>query len=390
MSTRSLSIATSLLPCVLALACAPNRDAGSIFTGSGADEVDEGIEESSDQDGDGDSSDGDSSDGDDADSSDSSDSSDGGSIPKLDTLPDENVDDGPMEEGCEKVDFLFVIDNSISMGDEQNNLDTSFPEFIATIQSDVVDNYHVMVVDTDGQDKWDEDLAECHESKCDGEDPDENCGVISPQDEWLCGSLPTIDDCDPVIGAGVDHDGSTDRNSCNIGGDKRWFDDQQANVAGTFGCMAALYAGNNPEQTMLAVTSALQPAILGPGGCNQDFLRDDAVLVVTFITDEEDDTESPGFPQQWHDQLLDLKQGNETAIVVLGLVGDTGLPGAICPIDSIPGSTGGEYSPRLIEYVESWGSRGLWGSICSPSYGSFFEQAVALIDNACETFEPVG
>jgi hypothetical protein len=202
--------------------------------------------------------------------------------------------------------------------------------------------------------------------------------------------LPPIDQCDPVLGAGVDHDGSTDRNSCNIADSKRWFDDQQPDVANTFGCMAALYAGNNPEQTMLAVTSALQPAIVGPGGCNDGFLRDDAVLVVTFITDEEDDEESPGFPQQWHDQLLALKQGNETAIVVLGLVGDTGLPGAICPPDSIPGSTGGEYSPRLIEYVESWGSRGLWGSVCSPSYGSFFEQAVALIDMACETFEPVG
>jgi hypothetical protein len=32
----------------------------------------------------------------------------------------------------------------------------------------------------------------------------------------------------------------------------------------------------------------------------------------------------------------------------------------------MPGSNGGEYSPPLIEYVESWGSRGLWGSVCCP------------------------
>jgi hypothetical protein len=334
--------------------------------------------------GDGDSGDGDGDPGDgDGDPSDSG--------PKLDVVGEEaSADDGPLEEGCEKVDFLFVVDNSLSMGDEQNNLEASFPEFIATIQSDVVADYHVMVVDTDNQDKWDEELFECHDSKCDGEDPGEECGVIPPQDEWLCGMLPSIDQCDPVLGVGVDHDDTDDRNSCNIAGGKRWFDDQQPNVGSTFSCIANLYEGNNPEQTMLAVTEALEPDKVGPGGCNQGFLRDDAVLVVTFISDEEDDTESPGNPQVWHDTLLALKGGNETAIVVLGLLGDTGLPNAICPPDSVPGSNGGEYSPRLIEYVDSWGSRGLWGSVCSPNYGPFFEQAVALIDMACEEYEPVG
>ena len=36
--------------------------------------------------------------------------------------------------GCRKVDFLFVIDNSGSMSDEQQNLINSFPSFIQTIQ----------------------------------------------------------------------------------------------------------------------------------------------------------------------------------------------------------------------------------------------------------------
>src|SRR5262245_47315375 len=197
-----------------------------------------------------------------------------------------------------------------------------------------------MVVDTDNEDKYDEDLAECHDSKCDGEPPDEACGVIPPQTDWPCGMLPAIDPCDPILGAGIDHDGTELRNSCNIAGGKRWFDDLQPNVSQTFGCIANEYAGNNPEQTMLAVTSALQAQMVGPGGCNEGFLRDDAVLVVTFISDEEDDTESPGNPMLWHDTLLDLKQGNQTAIVVLGLLGDTGLPNAICPPDSMPGSTG--------------------------------------------------
>ena len=40
---------------------------------------------------------------------------------------------GGNKPGCGKVDFLFVIDNSGSMGDNQDNLIASFPGFINTI-----------------------------------------------------------------------------------------------------------------------------------------------------------------------------------------------------------------------------------------------------------------
>ncbi len=300
------------------------------------------------------------------------------------------ADDGGISDGCDKVDFLFVIDNSISMGDEQQNLANGFPQFIQTIQTEVVSDYHVMVIDTDGEDKFDEDLAECHDSKCIGEGPNEDCGVISPQNMWTCGNLPPIDACDPRLGAGIDHDDSPARNSCGLVGGMRWFDDTQPDPDAAFECIANLYAGNSPELTMDAMLAALGPSMVGNGGCNEGFLRDDAVLVVTFITDEEDNGDSMGDPASWYADLLALKGGNETAVVVLGLLGDTGLPNAVCPPDSIPGSTGGEYSPRLIEFVESFGDRGLWGSVCAPDYGPFFQEAVGLIDFACEEYTPEG
>jgi hypothetical protein len=329
--------------------------------------------------------------GTDASISDTADASeDGETGPKFDTPGTATAaDDGPTGSGCEKVDFLFVLDNSISMGDEQQNLSASFPSFIATIQSEVVDNYHVMVVDTDPADKWDEELVECYGGDCVGEDPQEPCGVLEPESGWPCGMLPVPDECDPILGAGIDHDGTNERADCIEGGG-RWFDSTEPDPGPTFECVANLYDGNNPETTMQSMLAALDPAIVGPGGCNEGFLRDDAVLVVTFITDEEDDTESMGDPAMWYDALLALKGGNETAIVVLGLVGDTGLPNAVCPADSVPGSNGGEYSPRLIEFAESWGTRGLWGSVCSADYGPFFTDAVALVDTACDEFEPEG
>jgi len=305
-------------------------------------------------------------------------------------LPPGNADGGLPSDGCSKVDFLFIIDNSISMGDEQQNLATSFPSFIQTIQTDVVDDFHVMVIDTDGEDKWDEELVECQVSDCVGEPPDEPCGILPPENNWTCGNLPTEDVCDATLGAGIDHDDSDARNSCGLLDGRRWFSDAQPDPGAAFDCVAHLYDGNSPELTMGGMLAALDPGMNGPGGCNEGFLRDDAVLVVTFISDEEDDGDSMGDPLAWRDELLALKGGNETAVVMLGLLGDTGVPGAVCPPDSVPGSNGGEYAPRLIEVVESFGTRGVWGSVCAPDYAPFFDEAVGLIDSACDEYEPEG
>ncbi|MEM6993130.1 MAG: hypothetical protein AAF721_21635 [Myxococcota bacterium] len=305
-------------------------------------------------------------------------------------LPSGDADAGLPSDGCSKVDFLFIIDNSISMGDEQDNLAASFPSFISTIEQEVVSDYHVMVIDTDGEDKWDEELVECYSGDCDGEPADEPCGILPPENGWACGALPVPDACDAMLGAGVDHDGSDARVSCGLPDGQRWFSDTQPDVASTFGCMANLYDGNSPELTMGGMLSALSPAMNSAGGCNDGFLRDDAVLVVTFISDEEDDGDSIGSPQTWRDELLALKGGNDTAVVMLGLLGDTGLPSAVCPPDSVAGSNGGEYSPRLIEVVDGFAPRGVWGSVCAADYGPFFAEAVALIDTACTEFEPEG
>lgn len=123
---------------------------------------------------------------------------------------------------------------------------------------------------------------------------------------------------------------------------------------------------------------------VGNGGCNQGFLRDDAILVVTYITDEEDDVESMGDPADWKAALVAAKGGNEQAVVVLGLVGDSDVPGGGCGPFGLA-----EASPRLRAFAESF-DFGTWGSICSPDYAPFFLDAVGVIDSACEIFDPEG
>jgi hypothetical protein len=117
------------------------------------------------------------------------------------------------------------------------------------------------------------------------------------------------------------------------------------------------------------------------GACNDGFLRKDALLVVTFITDEEDDGQSNGNPVGWNAALVAAKFGLEQSIVVLGLIGDADQPNAVCAQGQA------EDSPRLRTFAESF-TYGTWGSICSPDYAPFFDSAVSVIDTACAEFEP--
>jgi hypothetical protein len=145
--------------------------------------------------------------------------------------------------------------------------------------------------------------------------------------------------------------------------------------------------GDGNERPMEAMVEAVTTQN-EPGQCNEGFVRDDAILVVTYITDEEDNGKSAGNPTTWKDALVTAKAGNENAVVVLGLVGDTGLPNAIC-MPYAGGGDGAEDAPTLRQFAESF-VYGMWAAVCEPDYAPFFDQAVSVIDTACEEFEPPG
>ncbi len=79
--------------------------------------------------------------------------------------------------------------------------------------------------------------------------------------------------------------------------------------------------------------AALTPDMLN-GGCNDGFLRDEALLAVIELTGT-GDALSPGTPQSWYDTLVTAKKGNEEAVVVLSVSNDRGLPNPTCPGDPI-------------------------------------------------------
>src|SRR6185503_16819433 len=101
---------------------------------------------------------------------------------------------GTAGSGCEKIDFLFIVDNSVSMENEQTQLVAAFPGFISTIESTVNagSNYHVMVADTD---EW----GRCNTANpWTGESPSsDTCNAYI--------KATVFDECDRTMGAGVLH-----------------------------------------------------------------------------------------------------------------------------------------------------------------------------------------
>ncbi len=285
---------------------------------------------------------------------------------------------GAADQGCKKVDFLFVIDNSASMEDNQKALIASFPGFIASIKDTLSasSDYHIMVVDTD-------DDGRC-KKPCDVNSTDykDFCAVVKPN---ACNAK--LDVCDTTRGAGVVHPvGLYSSNvACPITGGSRYMLPEEPDLPGTFACVATVgTAGNPSERPMNGMTEALTPAINGPGGCNEGFLRDDAILVILFISDDPN-FEDEDKPQDWYDAVLASKKGNKDAIVVAGLIPEDGIActGKPVPADQINGA-------HWAEFITLWGDHGLRGSICEMDYAPFFMQAVGIIDEACDNFQPPG
>ncbi|MEX1362208.1 MAG: hypothetical protein AB1Z98_03735 [Nannocystaceae bacterium] len=287
-----------------------------------------------------------------------SDSSAAGSSTEADssgTEPEDKLDlPPPVEMTCDKIDFLFVIDNSGSMSDEQERLIDGFPGFIAGIEESIAQyDYHLMVVTVDAAPTGAED-----------------------------------DPCDQQFGAGrvIASDGT----ECGLPPGQRYADTQTEDLTALFECVADVGTeGSGQELPIWGMAQAITEQNL-PGGCNEGFLRDDAILVVTVISDEEDDEgiDSPGGPQVWKDVVVSAKNGDETAVVMLGLVGDTDLRDGVCqPFDMMGG--GAEGAPRLREFIESF-SRGSWASVCLDDFVPFFNDAVIDVGEACEEFVPPG
>lgn len=325
----------------------------------------------------------------------SSGASGGGSDPTTGGPDPGGTTGDPVQPVCGKLDLLFVIDSSSTMATEQEQLVAAFPAFLGAITETLgAVDLHVMAVSGDNG-QFLSLSQKCMMGECTCGPAPTCCSTVcnSPKNlscnTYACTDL-VFGDCAFQYGSGRSF--GADGGPCGLAEGARFFtSSDQADLAGTFACVAGVgtFDTVGDKKPMLAITSAVDPLQIGLGGCNEGFVRDDATLVVVVVSDRDDANKmgafgSPGEPQEWHDALLAAKQGDEGALVVLGLVGDGNLLGATCDLAGEPNplGLGAAPAPRIQEFIGLF-AHGVVGSVCAADYAPFFTGAVPTVAEVC-------
>lgn len=280
--------------------------------------------------------------------------------------PSEFTDAAPAKP-CDKMDILFIVDDSGSMAEEQTNLAANFPEFVNVIDNhttsagDLLD-YRVAVTTT-------------------GRDVDYTITLPPP----FSTSLPQSED------------GANGELLQKCGMNKRWLNRADADVSSTFSC-AANVGTSGPSLEMPLYTMELAFSDRMDDGTNAGFLRDDALLALVILTDENDcsrrdnnftvqnDACDPPGPEHIPigDSIgfLDNLTGNRSRWAAAVIAG----PGP----GTCESAFGSAYeATRLKEFVNQAGTNATFSSICDGDLSGGLEQALDTFESACEGFDPI-
>lgn len=259
---------------------------------------------------------------------------------------------------CDKMDIVFVVDNSGSMEQEQTNLGANFPMFASILEAYTVNNgqpldFRVALTTT-------------------GRDINYAIDLGPP-----FGSLPQNEQ----------GENGEFFNNCNV--NKRWLDRTDSTMAQTLACRAKVgISGPSIEMPLLMSKWALAERA---ADTNAGFLRDDALLAIVILTDEDDaSTTQNNFtmgitgqtPTDYHPadhvQFLDTLKGNRTRWAAGVIAGDGNCSSSFG--DAADGV-------RLKEFVNLANGQGstqaVFSSICEGDLTKGLKDALDVFQAAC-------
>ncbi len=265
---------------------------------------------------------------------------------------------------CQKMDLLFVIDDSGSMSEEQSNLASNFPQFANILNAYEVEpglllDYRVAITTTGRDVSYTQVIP-----------------AFPPLPETR---IPLSEQGD---------DGEF-RQSCGM--TRRWLERTDPNMASTFAC-AADVGTEGPGLEMPLFTSELAFSAPMSSGVNAGFLRDDALLAVVYLTDENDCSRRDNNfefaatepcttvpAQSWVDFFDDLKgaRGRWATAVIAG------------PTDCSSAFGDAAAATRLQEFVNLTGPNAVFASICEGNLSGALQTALDTFQSACESFPDI-
>jgi hypothetical protein len=257
-------------------------------------------------------------------------------------------------QGCDKMDILFVIDNSGSMGEEQTNLAQNFPKFI-----DVLNAYQTGT----------------------GNPLDYHVGVTTTS---LTEGAPPIPLPFPIP-LPMGDDGALHMKS-ECGMTRTWIERTDTDAAKEFACVAQVGTdGSGMEQPLEAARLALTDRIAD--GKNAGFMRDDALLAVVILTDEDDQSVDPAAgPTGMELPVDDFITAFDK---IKGTHGRWASAVTAGPMDCMSAFGSATEAARLKDYVQKTGAQAVFSSICDGDLSKSLDDALHTFSAACDSFPPI-
>jgi hypothetical protein len=165
---------------------------------------------------------------------------------------------------------------------------------------------------------------------------------------------------------------------CNFSSGQSWIESDSSAIEAEFACVGDIFLGdqecsgdNDDEQPATAVTAALQD------GVNAGFQRDDALLIVLAITDEDEQpTGNARDADEIYENLASLVANDPRRMVFVGIGGGSqcqGVYGEADPARKMQELTG------LFERHD----RGVFWDLCEGRLEDGLDEAFRVIDKAC-------
>lgn len=249
------------------------------------------------------------------------------------TFGSQDVDAAPTDSACRKMDIVFVIDNSFTMEEEQQNLRANFPKFVQVLEG--------------------------FKTKT-GELIDYRLAVTSTDSDKDQGAFRT-----------------------NAGPARAWLERTDPDVSGNFGKRATLGTGGSSyERPLEALRLGLSDRIAD--GRNGAFLRPDALLAFVIVTDEDEGgalENKPARPVDDYLAFFDQLAGNRARWA-------TALIAGLGP-NKCTSSFGEAYTAtRLLDFVQKTGKNAAKSSICDADLSIGLGKALSTFEAACQSFVP--
>jgi len=187
--------------------------------------------------------------------------------------------------------------------------------------------------------------------------------VGQPHDAFNCEEIPTVD--------------------CHFSSGQSWMEGPSDTLYDEFACVGRVACEENATVTEPTLQAGLE-SLRFPD--NASFLREKALLVTVFITDEDD--QSSLNITSIHDEILKLKGGDEKFVVALTMggpqKGTVEVNSVTHKMGCISSNYGGtEETPKLIEFSKLFGTRGLHYNMCDTDLCGAFTNAIDALKMSC-------